>query len=87
MLIFVSGGHFGFHISRYLYFRPSKYVITMEKFIHQLKIMFSFTNMVKFGSFEPCTYIFSKIENWKKICQRHSPHTRISLQLISLQIF
>ena len=38
----------------------------MEKSIHYLENMFSFTNMVKFGSFEPCTYSFSKIENWRK---------------------
>ena len=51
MLILVSGGHLVFHIARYFYFRPSKYVITMEKSIHYLKNMFSFTNMVKFGTF------------------------------------
>ena len=47
----------------------------MEKSIHYLENMFSFTNMVKFGSFEPCTYSFSKIENWKKnLSTPFTPH-------------
>ena len=75
MIIFVFGGHLGFHIARYFYFRPSKYVIIMKKSISQLENMFSFTNMVKFGSFEPCTYSFSKIENQKKnLSTPFTPH-------------
>ena len=40
-----------------------------------LKNMFSFTKMVKFGSFEPYKYNFSKIENQKKnLSTPFTPH-------------